>query len=269
MTRAPAPLAFVAAEVRTSYTPALVADPAVAALAAALPALPVPQREQRHALILNGAPMGPPEVAVRLMSRDAMTSLTITATTLTLETTAYEGVEAFTALLLKCLRAVAVVAEPSAVERVGLRYVNELRVGEPIARIEAWNSYVCPEAIAPALGIAAALRAAGRLEAAAAALQTVVAFELGDGCALTARFNPLSGPAVIGSNPLRRPQVPADGPFFVVDLDAYWPSAAAPGVMTGEPFDPNVLLRIVTALHAPIEATFLWATTDKFRKDAL
>lgn len=265
VSRATPPLAFVAAEVRTSYTPALVADATVAALSSSLTALPVPQREQRHALIINAAPVGPPEVAVRLMSRDAMTSLTITATTLTLETTAYQGVEAFGALFLQCMRAVATVVEPSAVERVGLRYVNELRIVEPVERIDGWHEHVAPELLGASLGVGTALKAAGSEDATAAALQTVVAFELGSNRALTGRFGPLSGPPVIGSNPLRRPQVPPDGPFFVVDLDAYWPSGQA----SGEPFAPDSLLNTVTTLHAPIEATFLWATTEKFRKDAL
>jgi len=259
------PLAFVAAEVRTSYTPTLVADATVAALSSLLTALPVPHREQRHALIINAAPVGSPEVAVRLMSRDAMTSLTITATTLTLETTAYQGVGAFGALFLQCMRAVAAVGEPSAVERVGLRYVNELRLVKPMERIEGWHEHVAPELLAASLGVGTALKAAGSEDATAAALQTVVAFELGSNRALTGRFGPLSGPSGIGSSPLRRPQVPTDGPFFVVDLDAYWPSGQA----GGEPFAPDALLDTVTTLHAPIEATFLWATTENFRKDAL
>jgi uncharacterized protein (TIGR04255 family) len=260
-----APLAFVAAEVRASYTPALVADATVAALSSVLVALPVPKREQRHSLIIGSAPVGPAEVAVRLMSRDAMTSLTITATSLTLETTSYQGVEAFSGLFAECMRAIAGVVAPSAVERVGLRYVNELRVAEPIANIEQWRHYVCPEVLGAAVSAGAALKAAGVPGATASALQTVVAFELPGQRAITGRFGPLSGPPAIGSNPLRRPEVPADGPYFVVDLDAYWPSGPA----TGEPFDPDALLSTVTALHVPIEAAFLWATTDKFRKEAL
>jgi len=267
------PLAFVAAEVRISYTPALVADATVASLASALGSLPVPQREQRHSLIIGAAPVGPPEVAVRLMSRDSMTSLTITATTLTLETTSYQGVEVFSALFAECMRAVADVVEPSTVERVGLRYVNELRVASTIERIEQWRDYVCPDLLGAALGAGEALNnagilpdgAAGHSGATVAALQTVVAFELGGQRALIGRFGPLSGPPAIGSNPLRRPEMPADGPFFVVDLDAYWPSGPA----TGEPFNPESLLNSVTALHAPIEATFLWATTESYRKDVL
>lgn len=265
MSRTTPPLAFVAAEVRTAYTPLLVADATVAALSSLLTALPVPQREQRHSLIINAAPVGSPEVAVRLVSRDVMTSLTVTATTLTLETTAYEGIDAFGALFLQCMRAVAAVVEPSAVERVGLRYVNELRVIEPVERIDGWREYVAPELLGASLGVGAALKAAGSEDATAAALQTVVAFGLGSNRALTGRFGPLSGPSGIGSNPLRRPQVPTDGPFFVVDLDAYWPSGQA----SGEPFAPEALLNTVTTLHAPIEATFMWATTEKFRKDAL
>lgn len=264
MPRVIAPLAFVAAEVRVSYTPALVADATVAALSSELAALPVPQREQRQSLVIGSAP-GLPELAVRLMSRDAMTSLTITATTLTLETTSYRGVEAFSALFAQCMRAVAGLVAPSAVERVGLRYVNELRVAQPITSIEQWRAYVCAEVLSPALGAGAALRAAGVESATASALQTVVAFELPRQRAITGRFVPLVGPPAIGSKPLLRPNVPADGPYFVVDLDAYWPSGPA----TGEPFDPGELLSTVTALHTPIWATFLWATTEQFRKEAL
>lgn len=264
MSRVAAPLAFVAAEIRVSYTPSLVADATVTALSSELAALPVPQREQRHSLVIGSAP-GPPEVAVRLMSRDAMTSLTITATTLTLETTSYQGVDVFSELFTECMRAVAGRAAPSAVERVGLRYVNELRVAEPVANIEQWSGYVSAEVLGPALGARAALTDGGVSVDAASVLQTVVAFNLPGQRAITGRFVPLVGPSGVSNNPLLRPGIPADGPYFVVDLDAYWPSGPA----TGEPFDADELLNMVTDLHTPIEAMFLWATTEQFRKEAL
>ena len=264
MTDVIAPLAFVAAEVRVSYTPALVTDVVIAALSKQLPALPVPRKEQRQTVIIGAAPT-PLEVAVRLTSVDGMTSLTVSATTLTLETTSYQGIDAFSGLFSQCMEAVAEAAAPSFVERIGLRYVNELRVAEPITAIEQWGTYVCSEVMAPAHVGGTALQSAGVEGATVNSLQTLVTFDVPPQRAITARFLPLVGPPAVGNEPLMRPQMPAEGPYFIVDLDAYWPSTQRPPEM----FMPGELSRTVSELHVPVEAMFLWATTTKFREGAL
>ncbi|MGI8845545.1 MAG: TIGR04255 family protein [Thermoleophilaceae bacterium] len=258
------PLAFVAAEIRTSYTPALVKDETLAEIQDRLPTLPIAKREHRQAIIVGG-PMQPGETVLRLMTADMTTSLTLTAGTIALETTAYESVEAFTGLLEAALNAIGDIAPPPAVERVGLRYVNELRLAEAITNPSKWENWVCPELLAPFAGATEALSAAGVDGVAFNGAQTVLSWQLSQQRALIARLGPVFGPPAVGSDPLRRPVQPGEGPFFLVDLDGFWPNMPAPA----ERYDPTRLLSTVRELHAPIEATFLWATTEKFRKEAL
>lgn len=258
------PLAFVAAEIRTSYNPALVKDETLAAIQDRLGVLPVARREHRQAFIVGG-PQQPGETVLRLMSADSTTSLTLAAGSITLETTTYETVEIFTGLLQAALVAIGDIASPQAVERVGLRYVNELRVSAQIESPQQWASWVCPELLAGLDGATAALHVASVEGVAFNGAQTVLSWQLSEHRALVARFGPVFGPPAVGSDPLRRPVQPADGPFYLVDLDGFWPSVPMPP----ERYDPVHLLNTVRELHAPIEATFLWATTEQFRKEAL
>jgi len=258
------PLAFVAAEIRTSYNPALVKDETLAAIQDRVGTLPVARREHRQAIVVGGPPQ-PGQTVLRLMAADSTTSLTLAAGSITLETTAYETVEVFTGLLEAALVAIGEVAPPQAVERVGLRYVNELRVAVSIETPRQWESWVCPELLAGLDGATAALGAAGVDGVEFSGAQTVLSWQLSRHRALVARFGPVFGPPAVGNDPLRRPVTPPDGPFFLVDLDGFWPSAPA----SAEPYDPSSLLSTVRELHAPIEATFLWATTKQFRKEVL
>lgn len=259
------PLAFVAAEIRTSYNPALVKDETLATIQDRLPALPVARREHRQVVVMGGPPQ-PGETVLRLLNAESTTSLTLAAGAIALETTAYETVEAFTELLEAALSAVADIAPPHSVERVGLRYVNELRVAQAITDPEQWQTWVCPELLAPLASGSKALVAGGVDQVAFNGAQTLLSWQLGRERALVARFGPVFGPPAVGNDPLRRPVQSGEGPFFLVDLDGFWPSTMPAQT---ERYDPAALLSTVRQLHAPIEATFLWATTEKFREEAL
>jgi uncharacterized protein (TIGR04255 family) len=262
VTAAIPPLALVAAEIRTSYNPSLTSDSSLARLQAALPEVPIPQREHRQTVTIGAeGQQAASEAVLRLLSRESNQSLTLTATAITLETTNYPGFEAFAAFFARIVAEVAAIAPPAAVERVGVRYVNEVRDADSIQSIPDWNPLVNSSLLAPAVAGTAALHEAGFPTAEPTVLQTTASWQLPDHCGLTGRFTPLVGPPVIGGLLRRTPAPPESGPFFVVDLDAYWPTSQQPS----DSFAPDRLTSLLETLHAGIEAAFEWATTPELR----
>jgi uncharacterized protein (TIGR04255 family) len=270
----PLPLAFVAAEVRTALAPALGADAALAVLRRALPELPVIGRAQRNSVALTSAgPQLNSEQVWRLLDRKSSTSLSVGPTTVALETTHYPGVEAFIDLFGRAVATVAEIDTPAAVSRIGLRYVNEVWGPLSVASAADWAGVISEDVLAGSSAALSALTAAEPVgsESTGETVRTVgfeaaYAAALPDRRAVSVRLQTLFGPGVVGSDPLRRAFTPATpGPFFVIDLDGSWPSEQA----EAPEFSAKHAVATLRALHAPIEALFLWATTDDYRKRVL
>lgn len=270
----PSPLAFVAAEVRTALAPALGADAALAVLRRALPELPVIDRAQRNSVALTSAgPQLNSEQVWRLLDRKSSTSLSVGPTTVALETTHYPGVEAFIDLFGRAVATVAEIDTPAAVSRIGLRYVNEVWGPLSVASAADWAGVISEDVLAGSSAALSALTAAEPVgsESTEETVRTVgfeaaYAAALPDRRAVSVRLQTLFGPGVVGSDPLRRAFTPATpGPFLVIDLDGSWPSEQA----EAPEFSTKHAVATLRALHAPIEALFLWATTDDYRKRVL
>ncbi|MEU0940518.1 TIGR04255 family protein [Embleya sp. NPDC005971] len=266
----PRPLVFVAAEVRTAYTPALIDDAMIAAITTSVPSLVVPHREQRTTFTWGAEklPGQSQETALRLMDKASGFSLMLTTSSVTLETTRYPGIDVFSQIFQKCIEVASEVARPAIVERVGLRYVNELRSPSPIERILDWREVVNSDALCMVAGAEVALRGTGLPEDAVtdtAGYQSVYAAKLSGNRAVTMRLVALESGSVIGPTPLRRESPASNDPLFVVDLDGFWPREHG----DANDFDPQALVKTLLSLHAPIEDLFLWATTDHFRSVAL
>src|SRR5664280_541833 len=281
----PLPLAFVAAEVRTALAPALGADAALAVLRRALPELPVIGRAQRNSVALTSAgPQLNSEQVWRLLDRKSSTSLSVGPTTVALETTHYPGVEAFIDLFGRAVATVAEIDTPAAVSRIGLRYVNEVWGPLSVASAADWAGVISEDVLAGSSAALSALTAAepvgsestgplacslGRRSSETVrtvGFEAAYAAALPDRRAVSVRLQTLFGPGVVGSDPLRRAFTPATpGPFFVIDLDGSWPSEQA----EAPEFSAKHAVATLRALHAPIEALFLWATTDDYRKRVL
>lgn len=268
--RLPHPLVFVAAEVRVPVAPRLSQAETAERLAATLPVLPLLRQEQRSRVEQTPGGLNiQAEQGWRLTDRSSSTSLVVSPSSVVLETTRYPGFESFLDLLLGCCRAVADVAAPVGVERLGMRYVNEVRPPQPPAAFSEWGSWVSPTLVAAANDAEANVHAApvaGAHDSQLQNFETTLTFSLPDTQALTCRMAALNGAGVVGNAPLLRWENPAPGPFFVVDLDAFWPREPMREV---EEFDIDRLRVRAEHLHHHVKAAFAWAVTDAYRKEVL
>jgi len=177
--------------------------------------------------------------------------VTITQTNIVIETTDYGEYGRFRPMLETCLEALGRVRDGIVgVERVGLRYLNEIRVAN-VHEASHWAKYLAPNLVAP-LQLVPGRRVA--------LMQSVVQTEPIDKVATVLRFGALRGQVVSAAGPLRVKPLPADEPFFLLDIDCAWSS--------GESFDEygfEAALSICDRLHAPIDTLFEDAITDSLR----
>jgi uncharacterized protein (TIGR04255 family) len=137
-----APLAKVISQVEFSRTPNLVADAFEEQLAARLGEFPVRRQGRSGAVNINigpdGAhmPFGPQDSTLRLLETvDGTWRITLTETSVAVETTAYESRKDFCDRASAVLQAIAEVSAPPVVDRVGIRYVDRL-TGDALGSLE-------------------------------------------------------------------------------------------------------------------------------------
>ena len=141
-----APLAKVLTQVQFSRTPALVTAEAESALADRLERYPVRRHGMAAAIAVSlgvpGVPMAPLASPMKSFSETTGTwQVTVTETSVALETTDYHTRDDFCERAHEVLMAVASVALPPVVDRVGLRYIDRL-TGGYVGRV---NEYVVPQ----------------------------------------------------------------------------------------------------------------------------
>lgn len=257
-----APLRLVAAEVKYPLAAALIPQDAVGRL--------VPLLEERFPLLfpagielsMSSEPGLPPMStnAYRLVSRDQMTSVTVTHTRCAIETTDYHRWEAFREHIMFALEAVGSrLGAISTVERLGLRYINEIRLPEPAETkppLSVWSRYVNPLVIAPFLH--AAEVAPGQVTQAWARAEVA-----GDhGATITTVYGVLSGHTVTGS-PLKLPTDLRTDTYVLLDIDSY---------QTPPEMSEFVLADVMAqadALHDPVRRVFESFITEELREDVL
>lgn len=205
----------------------------------------------------GSAPMHRQTVATspRWATRDRRTALTVRHNSLTLETTQYGSYERVRALLEQGLQARIAAGSPSGVERIGLRYIDEIRVpaehgnGRP-----SWEEWVDPVLLGPA-NIGAGLERMVN--------EGAVVFANTDNRAVLLRYGAQDELAVQSSPDLRRP-VPPPGPLFKLDIDSFW----QPGDEVPE-FSVDAILAQADALHEPVRDVFESLITERLREEVL
>ena len=110
------------------------------------------------------------------------------------------------------------ICTPDGVLRIGLRYIDEIRVPNVGDEPEDWDGYINSQLLAAA---AAELRPAGMN---ATAWQGRIQYQTEASYALTVRYGPQTGYAVDPEGPTRRKSVHPPGPYFLLDSDAFWTS---------------------------------------------
>lgn len=225
--------------------------------------LPLPSEMNQVSVTVQAGPDGPPTQQQvissfpRWTSRDKRTALSIQPDSLVIETTDYGSYDRMRALLDIVLQARLAVAAPAGVERIGLRYIDEIRVpAENGGSAPAWGQWVDASLLGPVdigaeLGLAPAVN------------EGVFVFSGGSDHALVLRYGVQSDYAVQSTPDLRRP-LPPPGPLFRLDIDSFW---QAPEEVPE--FDAEFILRQADALHEPVRGVFESVITDRLREEVL
>lgn len=261
----PHPLVFVAAEVRFPFTPRLTHEDSAIRVQDALPELPILNRESVNRMVASEQVLNlTPETSWRFIDRAHTTSLVMTPTSVVYETTRYPGFELFLSNFRKALQVIESVVQPVGIERVGIRYVNEVRAPEPIRRAQDWSKWINVDVLAPALGAEnAASQGARRSEV--TGWSQALSLAMPHDHAMTLQMAALDGPGVVGNQPLLRWENPPPGPFFAVDIDSFWPN----GTTVIDAFTVEDVCTHLDSQHQPVKDLFNWIVSPQLLNRAL
>lgn len=252
------PLEYVVGEIKFPFAPQLGKDAAFEPLSASLhPFFPLLDREDRS----QGVTISPggmkridAHVLWRFSNRKRTTSIAITPTSLAVETTHYEEYQQFRTSLSLGLQAVAALNAIMGIERVGLRYINELRIPRQVHSPADWRGYVNKELLS-SLSVLDGF--------APISLESAIRLTTGPQRELTMKYASLTGSGVVGGGPLIRRSQPAEGPFFVLDIDSYW---SGEGEEVPD-FVAEQVLETFDTLHEPVGVLFLRLITEQFKTE--
>jgi uncharacterized protein (TIGR04255 family) len=198
------------------------------------------------------------ETAPKFVSRDSTTAVTYRQAAIIVETTKYQRYERVRELVSLAVQARQAVSPIDGVDRIGLRYVNEVRVPGVDADDSpmAWGSWLDSSLLGP-------LQAADDLKLKPRRLHGFAQFEVTQDQSLALRFGPLDGYAVNPEGDLKRTTTPP-GPFFLIDIDSFWTSS-------GETPQPDLahILESCDTLHVPVRELFERLITDRLREEVL
>lgn len=246
-----APLAKVLMQVQFSRTPQLVADAAELLIAELLGRYPVRRRQVAAAfpsLVVNGQMVdmsgsGQPSTVLLFSDTAATWQVSVTDTSVSLETSDYSSRDDFCGRAEEVLAALAAVALPPVVDRVGVRYIDRL-VGDQLPRVP---EFVIPQlqvlwgSVDPDLPVQhsitdslIAISSAERLQVRSGLMPAGAAFD---------------------------PALPVvSEPSWLLDMDVYT-------IQAGFAFDPSVLTSQLRRFAEAAYAFFRFATTPAFEHE--
>lgn len=249
------PIAMVAVEVRHSGTDPVSEEGYTTIKKRLRERWPVQLPGQDVTLDFGGATPAPAVVEYRrFASRDRRSAIVIRPGMTTVEAVEYKGWDDMRLAIQTALEVRAEVSEPSGYERVGLRYIDEVRIPEDDA-VTDWAPWVHSSLLAaqPDDGV----------DIPVSNWQGVSQFGPTEGCSLVLRYGPRMGYAVEPEGPLRRPAT-GTGAFFLLDIDSFWEASR-----DVPEFDPQELLLRCDDLHAPVRKLFEGLITNKLREEVL
>lgn len=197
---------------------------------------------------------GPVASQTKMMNRGRTVSVTVAPTALIVETTAYSHVEEFLEVVRRALEATDSAVSLAGIQRVGLRYIDEIRVKGVQAPVD-WEGYINP-------GLLWTIRLDPNLRL--QRTESLAEFEMDGGYKTVMRFGAMSGRVVDPGGPLRVRRT-GDGPFFLIDLDSFW----LPADEDIPEFSVQRVLDTCIELRKPIRGLFEASITDRLRDEVL
>jgi uncharacterized protein (TIGR04255 family) len=191
----------------------------------------------------------------KLVSRDKRINVSFKSNALTIETTDYKGWAAFKDLAGAVLAAREDIAPVDGVERIGLRYIDEIRVSD--ASPVDWSLWVSKSLLGP---YAQASVAQLRIQQQQCAIQYASTDHAGD--SYTLRYGSGFGQVFLSQADLVRPYETPNGEFFLIDTDGAWVDTEN----RIPEFHTPALLNTCDRIHAPIKELFESLIPDELRK---
>lgn len=251
-----APLALVAAEIRFTDAARLrqqqTKDDIAIALEDRFP-FAEPLQQTNFNLTIGG---GPPQVQERLgvvlKNANSTESLTIMSESLTYETTAYSTFDELLEAVTSASEALVEAKVRPALQRVGLRYIDEVRAPDVVSDVRQWSRWINE-------------RLVGNLEVGpedhpATSTQTVSTYDLGEGRGLNFRCAALNQGTIVVPQHLKRAAVES-GPFFVLDFDGFRDFTSQDVVQ----LSADVVSDALSVVHVPCGTAFQRSITDEAR----
>lgn len=243
-----APLVLAALEVKyPEVTPAQAHAARPAVREAVREELPLMENINENILSIGPGPMSTEtRTFPRFTTRDRTTALAITSQAAVVETTDYDGFSAFQRLIRLVMQAIEDAVQPDGILRVGMRYIDEIRVPTVTELPGDWTGYIDDHLLA-----AVSPDFLAKTELQPKAWQGLVQYATGPDQVLQIRYGPQEGYAVDPKGPTRRKNPARPGPFFLLDSDSWWePSDEVP------PFTEAKVSNVCTRLHPPLRHIF-------------
>lgn len=180
----------------------------------------------------------------RFADRSDTWSVVLTQSYLTLETRKYKDFDHFLQRFDRLLRALVKHIKPALGTRLGLRYVNEVRVSN-----QPWASVIRPELMGP-------LAVPGLIDNIYQTIQEVQ-FNLPDSYRVTLRHGLFPGGTTV--QPAAGVKMPV-GPFYLLDFDVFR-EFHLPEVL---PIEPETICQHVAQYNTMTRRLFHWSLTEEY-----
>jgi uncharacterized protein (TIGR04255 family) len=195
-----------------------------------------------------------PTTMNRFTVRDRTMAIALTEGTLTIETTNYGHYPKFRETLEKAIATVSDFLQPDGVTRIGMRYIDEIRIPE-VSEAKDWSSWIDPSLDAP---VSQEMLEAGLTPS---GWEGAAQYETGQNQRLVIRYGARSGFVVNPTTPLKRLNPPLPGPLFFFDFDSYWEPEEIPE------FNNVQVLERCDLLREPVRLLFDLLTTDNLLRE--
>lgn len=254
-----APVALVTMEVRHPATDALSESSSGQFRRLLADLLPIERQAQDVAwgMGAGGSPAPTAERFNRYVNRDNTLAASMKNQAVVVETTAYSTFEALLDVVMRVVDARSQVSSLVGVERIGVRYVLEVRVPVGVDGRVEWANWIAEPLLGPQRIAPTGLTLTEWQGAA-------VYREAQPGKSMIVRYGPGTGQALDQNYHLRRTMPAQQGPFFLLDIDSFWtPIGSIPE------YDRSTVLMTFQDLYEPARTVFQEMLTARLKDDLL